>query len=88
MAHDSNQNNNTRSFTALSAGTMISHYKIIEKIGAGGMGEVWLADDEKLNRKVALKFPNTEASEGMESQKMLLSEARAAAALHHRNGIY
>jgi serine/threonine protein kinase len=64
---------------------MISHYKIIEKIGAGGMGEVWLVHDEKLNRKVALKFPSTEIYEGIESQKMLLSEAQAAAALHHPN---
>ena len=51
-----NNDDNTRSFVPISAGTKIAHYVIREKIGAGGMGEVYLAQDEKLNRKVALKF--------------------------------
>lgn len=66
-------------------GKKIHNYKILEKLGSGGMGEVWLAHDEKLNRKVALKFPLSENSEGKESQKRLLSEAQAAAALEHPN---
>ena len=46
----------TKSFSPLLAGTEICQYNIIEKIGAGGMGEVFLAEDTGLDRKVALKF--------------------------------
>lgn len=44
----------TQAVTVLSKGTVINHYQIIEKIGAGGMGEVYLGEDTELNRKVAL----------------------------------
>ena len=85
MMDDSKQNNNTRSFTALAAGTAISHYRIIEKIGAGGMGEVYLADDTELDRKVALKFLPLQfvSDEGFKAR--FRREAHAAAVLEHPN---
>ncbi|UCC79533.1 MAG: serine/threonine protein kinase, partial [Candidatus Zixiibacteriota bacterium] len=80
----------TRSFVALSAGTVVHHYKIVEKIGVGGMGEVYLAEDIELNRKVALKFlpPHLCQDEGCRDR--FKREAQAAAGIDHPNiaGIY
>src|SRR6266404_5534830 len=67
------------------ANQIISHYRIISRLGAGGMGEVYLAEDTKLNRRVAIKIlpPDTTASE--QANRRLLREARAAANLDHPN---
>ena len=46
----------TQTHLVLTAGILVDHYRIIEKIGAGGMGEVYLAEDIRLNRQVAIKF--------------------------------
>jgi TolB-like protein/Flp pilus assembly protein TadD len=64
---------------------MVSHYRVLGRLGAGGMGEVYLAEDVTLGRKVALKFlpPKTKADEL--AQQRLISEAQAAAALDHPN---
>ena len=75
----------TRSFIPISKGTMISHYKIIEKIGAGGMGEVYLAEDTELNRKVALKFLSPHLCPDEDCRARFKREAQAAAKLNHPN---
>ena len=62
-------------------GTTISHYKVLEKIGQGGMGEVFLAQDTKLDRKVALKFLPDFLQEDPTAKKRFLREAKSAAAL-------
>ena len=75
----------TRLVNVLSKGTVVSHYRIVEKIGAGGMGEVYLAVDSKLDRKVALKFLPRQMSSQPDAQARFLQEARAASALNHPN---
>lgn len=66
-------------------GKTVSHYKIIEKLGEGGMGAVYKVEDTKLKRTVALKFVSQELTKEPEAQRRLLREARAAAALNHTN---
>jgi len=67
------------------AGKEFSHYKIIKLIGTGGMGEVYLAEDTKLRRKVALKLLPPQFSADHERNKRFVKEARAVSALNHPN---
>ncbi|NIO28541.1 MAG: protein kinase [Candidatus Latescibacteria bacterium] len=66
-------------------GRTISHYKILKKLGEGGMGVVYKAEDTKLKRTVALKFLSPHAVGSEEEKNRFVSEAQAAAALHHPN---
>ena len=69
----------------LDANSTISHYRIVSKIGAGGMGEVYLAEDTHLHRKVALKILPTELASNKDRMRRFQQEAIAAAALNHPN---
>jgi non-specific serine/threonine protein kinase len=64
---------------------MLSHYRIVSKLGAGGMGEVWLAQDTRLDRKVALKLLPAEFTRDAERVRRFTQEAKAASALNHPN---
>jgi serine/threonine protein kinase/tetratricopeptide (TPR) repeat protein len=75
----------TRTHVPLTSGAMVSHYRIIEKIGAGGMGEVYLAEDTNLNRKVALKFLPLHLCQDADYRARFKREAQAAAKLNHPN---
>src|SRR5437773_4074136 len=63
----------------------ISHYRIVSKLGAGGMGEVYLAQDTKLDRKVALKILPADVASNQDRMNRFVLEAKAAAALNHPN---
>ncbi len=66
-------------------GQLIGHYRIVEKIGAGGMGEIFRAHDERLGRDVALKLIRPTSSDNPDHLRRFEQEARAAAALNHPN---
>src|SRR5256714_7060917 len=66
-------------------GTKLGRYEIRSKIGEGGMGEVYLAQDTRLDRKVALKILPAEVAAHPDRMKRFVQEAKAASALNHPN---
>src|SRR5882672_10089908 len=69
----------------LSSGTKLGRYQIRSKIGEGGMGEVYLAEDTQLRRRVALKILPAEIAANQDRMRRFMQEAQAAAALNHPN---
>jgi serine/threonine protein kinase/Tfp pilus assembly protein PilF len=79
------ENGKTQTHIVLIKGTAVGHYRIVEKIGAGGMGEVYLAEDTELHRRVALKFLPPHLCKDDDCRKRFRREAQAAAGLNHPN---
>src|SRR5260370_24695090 len=67
------------------AARLISHYRVLRKIGAGGMGEVLLAQDTQLDRSVAIKLMSAELAKDPTQRKRFRAEAKAASGLSHPN---
>src|SRR2546425_5520054 len=69
----------------LNSGTKLGRYEIRSKIGEGGMGEVYLAQDTKLDRKAALKILSAELADNKDRMRRFTQEAKTASALNHPN---
>ncbi len=85
VSDNRDQDDGTRDYVLLRSGTMVDQFRIIERIGGGGMGEVYLADDTKLARRLALKFLSLHLVSDQDAKARFMREARAVAKLDHPN---
>jgi len=85
MTTKNESKDNWPSGTSIKKGQIIERYKVVDFIGSGGMGDVYLAEDTELNRKVALKFHMGKANITSEMKKHFIQEAQNAASLNHSN---
>jgi len=85
MVHSSNESQQTQTFSIDHENVLPEHYRLIELIGRGGMAEVYLAEDRRLGRKVAIKFLNPEFRRDPDRVRRFRQEARSASALNHPN---
>src|SRR4051794_31400520 len=70
---------------SLSAGSLLAHYRVVSRLGAGGMGEVYLAQDLNLDRPVALKILFPEVAHDPDRMRRFVQEAKTASVLSHPN---
>ncbi len=75
-------------YDPVAAGTKIAHYQVVSRLGQGGMGAVYLADDTRLGRRVALKVLPPEVAADPERMQRFVQEAKLASALTHPNVAY
>jgi non-specific serine/threonine protein kinase len=85
MPEEKPEGEKTRLVVQLTKGTSVGHYVIVDHLGSGGMGEVYLAEDTELNRKVALKFLSSHLCQDADCRTRFKREAQAAAKLNHPN---
>ena len=85
MSNEEPHDDRTESFVPLTTGSRVAQYEIVKSLGSGGMGEVFLARDRRLDRLVALKFLSFQTSSNPEFRERFFREARATARLSDPN---
>ncbi|HEX6279580.1 MAG TPA: protein kinase, partial [Pyrinomonadaceae bacterium] len=85
MVNQSSESRQTQAFSNAYETVLPEHYRLVEMVGRGGMAEVFLGEDTRLGRKVAIKFLNAEFRRDPDRVRRFRQEARSASALNHPN---